>query len=588
MKYKLEGRLLECRSRQEMRAAQEGVHMSALFTNLRVAKAMLERRSSILTPAFLRKSCCGITLNFAGQTALISTPLLIGLLVDTLTEAPDQISFALGLTLAYGVSMWASRGLFELSDYNLLKLINDASHTLRVESTGHILSVKKSEYDDGSLLAITERGIAAFSEILNALLFRLAPKALTLCGIFTVVLMNYSALMLLIALIGGSVYALWLIFISNKLHSAVTENNKAEEGISSYLSEFLSQRRLFQLYSPGNGVYAPFETASRRSRDSEDNLVWVQTQWAVGNGFIVATVIGTLLCVALFSYTPTSGPGALVTLTYLAAMMFGPIDEIANGIAALHAASAKFESFANLLTREKVKTYLESPGTWNSISLVVQPEKISPNHLRLASFSLTIRPGQKVALVGPSGIGKTTLGEWIYDQLAQQEVGDREKSNDLVRIDGKVKPLYLPQETLMLNADTWTNITLCRSVWKSNEEFSSIINMLGFSPQFTKRAMNGTSAGAQGANFSGGERRRIALGRVLFGASNILILDEPFSGLDEGTYEALLKELISLDETIIFLLHDVRHPHYFDSVIELREETIPSRVDLVATAAVTA
>jgi subfamily B ATP-binding cassette protein MsbA len=153
----------------------------------------------------------------------------------------------------------------------------------------------------------------------------------------------------------------------------------------------------------------------------------------------------------------------------------------------------------------------------------------------LKDVSLIIKPGQFVALVGPTGGGKSTLAGLIprfYDPQSGR-----------VKIDGTdvrsftVKSLrqqvsFVLQETLLFHAPVWQNIAYGKP--EATREEIVRAAKLANADEFIERMPQGydTMIGERGATLSGGQRQRIAIARAIIRDSPILILDEPSSGLD--------------------------------------------------------
>lgn len=197
----------------------------------------------------------------------------------------------------------------------------------------------------------------------------------------------------------------------------------------------------------------------------------------------------------------------------------------------------------------------------------------------LADFSLTINPGETVAVVGPSGAGKTTLFQLI------QRFYDPESG--AVRIDGVALPdadpaeirgrmAMVPQETVIFAASARDNLRYGR--WDSEDDALWAAAEAANAAEFLRKLPDGldTFMGEGGARLSGGQRQRIAIARAILRDAPILLLDEATSALDAES-ERLVQdalEKLMIGRTTIVIAHRLATVRAADRIIVMSDGRI--------------
>ena len=164
----------------------------------------------------------------------------------------------------------------------------------------------------------------------------------------------------------------------------------------------------------------------------------------------------------------------------------------------------------------------------------------------LADFSLTVEDGEKICLMGASGIGKTTILS-ILAGLVKPDFGEIEG------MDGKKLSMVFQEDRLLEWADAFENVALILERKKSGmlrEVLRGEFEAVGLHDYEEKPV----------SQLSGGMKRRVAIVRAVCAEGDLLLLDEPFKGLDDGTKEqvaAYLKGRFA-GRTMVMVTHDAR------------------------------
>jgi ATP-binding cassette subfamily C protein len=202
------------------------------------------------------------------------------------------------------------------------------------------------------------------------------------------------------------------------------------------------------------------------------------------------------------------------------------------------------------------------------------------------NFSLTIPAGSFMALIGPSGVGKTTIIDLIMGLLRPQEGQVLIDNVPLEQLDLKRwRRLigYVPQENLLLHDSVLNNVTLGdASLTKDDAEYALRAAEAWEFVAKLERGMYST-VGERGAKLSGGQRQRIMIARALAHRPQILILDEPTSALDRDSAAAICKTLRALRNnqlTILAISHQSDLVKAADQVVRLQEGMVLLETEL--------
>lgn len=160
-------------------------------------------------------------------------------------------------------------------------------------------------------------------------------------------------------------------------------------------------------------------------------------------------------------------------------------------------------------------------------------------------FSAQINTGESIALIGPSGVGKTSIINGILDLIPYE--------GSISHSDTPVFAVVFQEDRLCPGLSVYTNLKVtCGKM--PRQELNAYIKRAGLEPSSNIDTL------------SGGMRRRVAILRAILAPSNILIMDEPFKGLDSNTKELMMtmvKEKAS-DKTMILITHDISEAQFFN------------------------
>lgn len=236
--------------------------------------------------------------------------------------------------------------------------------------------------------------------------------------------------------------------------------------------------------------------------------------------------------------------------------------------------------FAGLLDLKEDMQLQEGVG-FGTLSNAIRVEELSFFHHNikiLDHVSLTIRRGEKVAFVGESGSGKSTLAKLLVG-LLKYEAGDifldemPLKKFSLESLYGKIS--YLSQDSPVFDGTIRENLVFDRAVPES-DLVAGLEGTLLLSKLVSLDSGVDTRIGEKGTCLSGGEKQRLALARLWFDDSEIVVLDEATSALDNVTERIVMKNVLEQVEhaTVIAIVHRLTVIREFDRIFVFRDGKI--------------
>ncbi|MEI5676052.1 MULTISPECIES: ABC transporter ATP-binding protein [unclassified Nocardioides] len=293
----------------------------------------------------------------------------------------------------------------------------------------------------------------------------------------------------------------------------------------------------------------------------------------------LAELLGMLLVITLGVWALSTDRltlGGLLAFLTLLMQCYRPVRELSDLLPSLFSATAGVERVVELLDEPGHRDRpgaIALPGGAGAVALdavsITYPGASGP---ALTEFDLHVAAGERVALVGPSGVGKSTVARLLARQL--------EPDAGVVRLDGhdvaehtttsvRAAVTVLSQEQLLLDASIHDTIAFARP-GATREEVERAARAAD-AHEFVSRLPDGYDArvGQRGRWLSGGQRQRLALARALLHGGRVLVLDEPTTGLDRASADRLMSAVVASGRTVVVLTHDPQVLEHVDRVVEL-------------------
>jgi ATP-binding cassette subfamily B protein len=359
-----------------------------------------------------------------------------------------------------------------------------------------------------------------------------------------------------------------ILFFGRRVRRLSKETQDRIADVGAHVDESLNAIRTVQAFTHerldmqrfGTQVEAAFDTAVRRIKAR-----------AALTAIVIVLVFGAIAAILwIGGHDVLSGrisAGELSAFVFYAVVVAGAVGSISEVIGDLQRAAGATERLLELLHTDSDIRVPDSPvplpqPTRGAVSFeqVVFHYPARPDWAALDGFSLQVAPGEKVALVGPSGAGKTTVMQLLLRFYDPQTGGVRLDGVDLRETD----PLavrrvigLVPQEPVVFAADAWENIRYGRPEASDEEvrDAARAAHCLEFLEELPE-GLN-TFLGEKGVRLSGGQRQRLAIARAVLRDPALLLLDEATSSLDAESERAVQQALDTLmvGRTSIVIAH---------------------------------
>ena len=302
------------------------------------------------------------------------------------------------------------------------------------------------------------------------------------------------------------------------------------------------------------------------------------------NSNLINVLLGLSLGMVVYfsSYSLAMTAGEFLSYFTALAMLIKPSKTLVNINKPFQIALAAGESVFTFLTEEEEFNYGDKPvkklnGDINFENILFSYE---PNKLILNNFSLSVKAGETVAIVGPTGSGKTTIidlltkfyipqsGSIFIDGIDIKELNNHSLRSNIAFVD---------QGTRLFNDTIRANIALGKldvMSFKKIKESAVKAEAIEFIENLEKQF--DTDIGDNGQLLSGGQRQRLAIARAIAKDASILILDEATSALDSSTEKLVQKSIAKMtkDKTTIVIAHRLSTIQNADRIIVLKSGKI--------------
>ena len=437
--------------------------------------------------------------------------------------------------------------------------------------------LRVSGFHSGDLVTRLTSDIGSLADGLITMLPRTILTFVQLAVAF-LILFHYDRPIALFALIIGPVGGLCLLFFRERYKKYQTALRECESEYRSFMQESLSSLTVVKTFRQEDANEARMEDLKRRRL----RLVMQNTTLGSVMGAVLRLVYsaGYVIAFCWGSYRISTGDityGTLTVFITLVSQVQGSISSLAGVIPQI---------YNMMISARRITEVADLPKeVYAGREDIPQRVGVTAEHVSFAygrepvlrDLSFTVEPGEKAAVVGHSGVGKTTLIRLLLALTVPGGGGityRKEDGAEPVSPDARRFIAYVPQGNTLMTGTIAENLRVGRR--DATEEEMRRALRLAAAEAFVDRLPEGldTVLSEKSGGLSEGQAQRIAIARALIGDKPVLILDEATSALDEATEAKILQNVTGelRDKTCFIITHRRSMLRYCDKIISLRDD----------------
>lgn len=476
------------------------------------------------------------------------------------------------------ISKWLNIHLLNRLDANLIldlkrKFFN---HLIYLSHSFHV------SHKTGSLISRLSRGGRAIERMTDTLVFNFATMLFQTI-VVGVSLAFFDITSTIIIIITIFVFVVYSFINQHYQQRANLVANEAEDIEKANIGDIFTNIDSIKYFGKEKFIKKRFEGLANITRRTSV-FHWNYFRW-LESGQSLILGIGTFFLmyfpiVKFLDGELTVGTLVFISTVYLSLM--GPLFWFVHGLRELYRVMADFESLFQYSRIEREVKDLPNVGQMKIKNGDIEFKDISFNYGKRRIFNnlnLKIKKNEKIALVGHSGCGKTTLVKLLYrfyDVDSGEILVDNQDIRGFKQESLREEMSVVPQEGFLFDDTVYNNISFS----KPNASRSEVMGAIRFAQldKIIKEFPNNEEAivGERGVKLSGGEKQRVSIARAILADKKILVLDEATSSLDSETEHEIQKDLQKLmkGRTAIIIAHRLSTIMKADRIIVMKKGRI--------------
>ena len=566
-----------------------------------MSQTTLQRTISLLIPFLwpknkksikIRVSLAVLCLLFA-KVANVGTPPILGYAVDSLTELSQGINIymliPLALIISYGMARVAALAFGELRNAIFSKVAQNAITQLTLNTFKHLHSLSLQFHlgrQTGALSKFIDRGTKGVNFLLNYVLFNVIPTIIEIFLVAGILAFIYGPKYAFVTLITIILYVIVTFTVTQWRLQFRRRMNAADNAVSTKLIDSLLNFETVKYFNNEEHEYRRlFESLDQYEIES------IKHQYSLSYLNIFQTVVimtGITIMLSMAAFDIRAGNitiGGFVVINAYMLQLYQPLNffgtvyrEIRQSLTDMENLFTLWEEKPNLSDgAEKLLEIKEASIRFENVSFDYDARRTI-----IKNISFEVPNGKKVALVGPTGAGKSTISRLLfrfYDPKQGDVYINNQNIKDISQQSLRKHIGVVPQDTVLFNDTMYYNM----SYGKPNANEQEIFNAAKSSDihDFIINLPDGyqTIVGERGLKLSGGEKQRVAIARAILKNPSIFFFDEATSALDSTTEKEIQKnlQLISKNRTTLVIAHRLSTASDADEILVLEEGQITER-----------
>lgn len=527
------------------------------------------------------------------KAANIGTPPILGYAVDSLTELSEGINvymlIPLALIISYGIARIAALGFGELRNAIFSKVAQNAITQLTLNTFKHLHSLSLQFHlgrQTGALSKFIDRGTKGVNFLLTYVLFNVIPTIIEIFLVAGILAFVYGWKYALITLITISLYIVVTFTVTQWRLQFRRRMNAADNAVSTKLIDSLLN---FETVKYFNNEKHEYERLNESLKEYEKESV--NNQYSLSYLNIAQTVVimvGITIMLVMSAYDIRAGHlsiGGFVVINAYMLQLYQPLNFFGTVYREIRQSLTDMENLFTL--------WEEKPNLTDSDQSVSQTKQASirfenvsfdydERRTIIENISFEVPNGKKVALVGPTGAGKSTISRLLfrfYDPKQGAIFINNENIKDISQSSLRKMIGVVPQDTVLFNDTIYYNISYGNPMASEEQIYEAarsadIHNFVMGLPDGYQ-----TLVGERGLKLSGGEKQRVAIARAILKNPSIFFFDEATSALDSTTEKEIQKNLqaISQNRTTLVIAHRLSTAADADEILVLEQGKITER-----------
>lgn len=515
------------------------------------------------------------------------SPVALKFAIDSFNlESNSAIKVTGGLLLLYVLSQGLARVLTDVQ-WSIYGRIEQKIHRIiRINSLKHISNLPISilhKYSSGQLFQSVNSGLRSATLFMQSFLQVGLLIFFQVLVISVVVVTFYDVTFLLIILFGVSIYVYFFLKGNNSISIKNKEVIESQNEVGASFQASIQYPDANKHLDSYKDYIKIIDKKSKRTQLAWTKYYDTSIQTSLITTLIFLAILGSITFLAykkLLAGVMSTGDFVLM-ITYVIQLV-KPIEAIGQVLRQIDQSKNLLDNYNKINNLQEEDTlWIGTKNTEDKTSIVFDRVSFtypSKNHLSLNEMSFSIKENEKIAIIGHTGAGKSTiiklLSGFYSNYLGSIYLGNNEiKTLTTKSIREKIS--VISQESVIFNLPIWQNITIGTDY--SKEDAIRISKIIGID-EFINLLPEGfdTVAGEHGSKFSGGEKQRIALARAMLRNSSIILLDEPTSSLDAKTENNIMNLIFDIfhDKLILIIAHRLHSITQVDKILVIENGAV--------------